>query len=416
MRLTLERLQFLSRPEHDVLLQDAGHVNPQQPAEVERFRQRHHLDADYASAAIHIAQARHKAQVKLRSLAENLIADVEAVEQADSLNVARYKAGRFSQVHKESQTVYDLCSGMGVTTFALSEACGSSNVTAVDHDAGRAWMSQRFAGCNSLCADVSTLRLPNHAMFHIDPSRRSEGRRLYQLSDYQPGPDVWRTLLAQSHDAAHKLSPGVDIHAVEELLDNYRADALETTTELEFISESGRLVQSVLWFGSLAGQTSRRATRLDEKGDVTTLEGEPDAEEDLAIRSAAFQTVKKPIARYLVTVDPAVERAGLMSVLGEQLGATLLYPKLGLLICDDPPPSHPMIRTFLWQDVLPFRPRKIKRWLREHDAGHIEIKTRGGVTDPDPLQVAWSRPQGDPFTLFILRFDKRVAVLVTQRL
>lgn len=415
MRLTIEQLQFLSQPDAAVLLTDAEQVDPSSPAAVERFRKQHQLDRELASAALHITQARIKARKKLPDHADALFADVEAVEQADSLNVARHKARRFASLQADVP-IFDLCCGMGVSALGLSDACEPARVTAVDREASRAWMAHKLAGCQTQCNDVATFELPQEAVFHIDPSRRQAGRRSYSLEDYDPAPEIWATLLKQCPHGAFKLSPGVNLEELDRLKQHMLADAIPQSCELEFISESGRLVQSVLWCGKLADLASRRATCIDDQGQAQTLIGAPDVDSDLAMASAGYHAVKEPVGRYLLAIDPAVERAGLISTLGDQVDATLLHPGLGLLICDQTPACHAMITPFVWLDVLPFRPRKIKRWLQDHNAGHIEVKTRGGVTDPNPLQVAWSRPQGDPFTLFILRFDKRVAVLVTQRL
>lgn len=415
MHLTLEHLQHLAKPDQQPLLDEAARVNAQSPAEVQGFRKRHDLDADLASAAIHIAQAREKAQAKLGPLATTLIADVEAVEQADSLAVARYKASRFATHTQQSSHVYDLCCGMGVSTLGLVEACSVEHVTAVDHDEGRTWMAGRLAGCQAVCADVAELQIPQDAMFHIDPSRRSAGRRIYDLEQYQPGPAVWQALLGQCPSGCFKLSPGIDLEQVEALVDGPLQVFAEDGCELEFISEGGRLVQSVLWLGKLAGDTTRRATYVDVDGQTLSIAGEPDLNDELAMASASFHAVDEPVGKYLLAVDPAVERAGLMSTLGDQVGATLLHPGLGLLVCDQLPEPHAMITVFEWLDVLTYRPKKIKRWLRERGGGHVEVKTRGGVVDPNPLQVAWSQPDGEAFVMFILRFDRRVLTLATRR-
>ena len=435
MHLSLDQLAFLETAGGRDALAQAATLDATRPADVAALRKCFH--ADQAAAAFEVVAARRKGRLKFGDLADELIADVEAVEQASSLRVARHKARRFAE-RAAGRPAWDLCCGLGGDARALAELMGNASVTAVDRDAGRAWMAQRFAGCASLCDDVATLALPADAAWHIDPSRRSERGRAWRLDDYAPPPEVWFRLLATHPDACLKLSPGLDVFDFE---DRWAANApAGLAVELQFVSEAGRLVQTLAWTGGLASGHARSAALL--VGDAAhELAGEPRLP-DAAFDPVDHDQAEPPPAKYLYTVDPAVERGELVAQLADELDAAALHPRLGLLMSDELIES-PFVTAFEWLDVLPFhrgnpRPRKLKQLkeqLAVHGAGVVEVKTRDQVVDPDVLQkqlTPGSTPGSPPgsakgagsklpggagiLTLFVYRFDRTVRALVARRL
>ena len=121
-----------------------------------------------------------------------------------------------------------------------------------------------------------------------------------------------------------------------------------------------------------------------------------------------------PMRRYLYAVHPAVERAELMHLLAEEHTAPLIHRKLGLLTRDTPTTS-PWLTGFELLAELPWRPKKVKQWLSQRDAGIVEIKTRGKAVDPDAVAKQLRGKGKTPYTVFVLRFDVRVVALVCRR-
>lgn len=379
------------------LLRAADDCEPTDVASIARLRKQY--PADRVAVALEWSKARRKTVAKFPKRAAELFADVSGLEQATSHVAATHKARRFRDAGFTQ--VFDVCCGIGGDTMGLVEA--GLNVLAIDRDPVRAWMAERNAGCVSRVADAEALlgdsliseEISGGAL-HLDPARRTDAGRVFRLADYQPDPPTITALLQKFPDAAVKLSPAVNLDEVAELLPG---------GEIEFISEAGRLVQAVLWTGRLSTPHSRTATLLVD-GQTHTLAGEPD-EPGLA----------QP-GRYLFTVDPAAERAGLL----HRLGLPAIHPRLGLLTADRPidtPAVRPWLTGFELLAELPYsakNPKKIKAWLADHDAGIVEVKTRGKAVDPDTVQRTL-RGRGDtPYTLFVLRFDQRLACLVTRRL
>ncbi|MEM9914458.1 MAG: hypothetical protein AAF911_05820 [Planctomycetota bacterium] len=386
------------------LMSAAADCDPTAASSVSRLRKTY--PAERVAIALELVKARAKAAVKFPQQASALIADAAGVEQATSLRAATHKAQRL--VDAGFKQVIDLCCGVGGDAMGFTAA--GLGVTAVDRHPTRAWMAERNAGCASRVLDAKSLLqetpTPGTAL-HLDPARRTEAGRVFRLADYQPDPKTINALLQRYLDAGIKLSPAVNLAELEEVLpvgEASRGNASGGQTsggEVEFISEGGRLVQAVLWTGRLASGQPRTATLLAD-GQTHTLAGTP-AEPDFA-----------PAAQYLYTVDPAVERAGLLP----RLDLPAIHPRLGLLTADTVI-NNPWLTGFELLAELPYstkNPKKIKAWLADHDAGLVEIKTRGKAVDPDPLQRALRGQGATPYTLFILRFDQRLTCLVTRRL
>ncbi|MEM9417786.1 MAG: class I SAM-dependent methyltransferase [Planctomycetota bacterium] len=375
------------------LLTAASDCDPTDVASVSRLRKQY--AANEVGIALELVQARKKTAIKFPEHADTLLADVPGIEQASSLRSAKHKAKRVAQAGLHH--VLDVCCGIGGDAMGFS-AEGLA-VTAIDRDPVRAWMAQENAGCDSRVADAESLletgATANTAL-HLDPARRTGAGRVFRLADYQPEPATIAALLARYPDAAVKLSPAVNLAELDEHL-----PGAAPSGEIEFISESGRLVQAVLWTGRLASNASRAATLLTPD-QTHTLTGEPD--------EPGFS----PAQRFLFTVDSAVERAGLMHLL--ELPA--IHPRLGLLTANHAVDS-PWLTGFELLAELPYsakNPKKIKAWLDDHDSGLVEIKTRGKAVDPDPLQRALRGTGTTPYTLFILRFDQKLACLICRRL
>lgn len=358
---------------------------------------------DEASAiALELILARRKAAEKFGDAAEALIADVQGVEQASGLAVARYKAGHIRNALGTGARIVDLCCGIGGDTVSLCEA--GLMVTAVDREPTRAWMARHNSAlrADAVCMDASdwsgTSSATGGCAIHLDPARRHEGtgRRAWKLDDLRPAPDVIAGLIAHAGEAGAsvKLSPGVDLQSLDALVG-------DAPYEVGFIAEHGRLVQAVLWTGKLR-QAERSAT-LITRGQTHTLAGSPD------------HAPTGPMRRYLHAVHPAVERAGLIGLLSGEHDAPLIHPKLGLLTSETPIDS-PWLTGFELLAELPWRPKKVRQWLGAHDAGIIEVKTRGKAVDPDAAAKQLRGKGETPYTVFVLRWDVRVVALVCRRI
>ena len=378
----IETWQWL-REEGDALLRAVAEQDQLDAAAITRLRKLAPPEA--VTAAIELTHARRKGAHKFPNAAR-LWADTPGMEQATDHAVAHHKAARFQQAGITH--IHDLCCGIGGDAMALASI---ADVTLIDNDPLRIWMAQQNVRTaigrevESHTADVTTRDLQNQSI-HLDPARRAGARRLHHYEDYQPGPDFIADLLARCPDSAIKLGPGVDLDALP-------------PGEVELIEHDNTLVQAVLWSGRLA--RSERAATVLPAGQ--TLTGSPE-----------YIPVAEP-ADYLFAVRPCVERAELIGNLCTQTQSSSTHPRLGLLTADHLIDS-PFLTPFRHLETMPWREKKARQWLAEHDGGAVEIKTRGGAVNPDPLQLRLRGQGQTPHTLFILRYDDRLLCHITQRL
>lgn len=404
--MTLSVWQQLVSPTCDALVQQAAAVDPSSGAAVAAITQlRTRYDADLVHAALQLAAARRKAEHKWpREVAAQLVADPTGVEMASSWLAAQHKATRFAARCEPGAPIVDLCCGIGGDAKALRAA--GLYVLGVDRDPTRAWMCATNASCEARAVDVSDATLLG-GPFHLDPARRHESpgaarARARTLDELEPSPAIIRDILARRRDGAIKLAPGMD----ESDLRAHGLVPVDRPHELEYISERGRLTQLVVWLGALVTPgVVRRATLLPG---VRTIHGEPDAPD----REPPTTDALLP---YLYEVDDSVERAGLLGALCREHGARMLHPKLGLLTSDREL-RDPMLTPFASVAMLPWKQPRIESELKRLGAGHVEVKTRDGVVNPDQLQPALSKKDGTPHTLFVLRFGRDLRAIIAKRL
>ncbi len=383
----LKLFRELEQPASAALLRAAAACDATRVSEVTKLRSL--ARPELVMLALEVADARQRAKAKFPDDWERLWLDRPGIEQASSQMVADAKAKRFAAL---GSPVLDLCCGIGGDALSLQRAVGVK--LAVDLDPTRAWMTWRNVGCGVTCADV--VQLPGWSEpFHLDPSRRDgAGRRRHDVDDYLPPRAWWAKLIERRHPGALKLGPGLDVSQVPQLD--------EPGVELQFISEGGTLVQAVLWIGALA-QHPRSALLLPEGVEL--------------VGSATLAPLGE-LGAYLMAVDAAVERAGLLGELARQHGLHLPHPALGLLT-GPVPVTSPWWRCFELVERMPWRMERVRQWLKQHDAGIVEVKTRGGAVNPDAAQRELSSPGagagGARYCVFVLRFDRRVEALVTRR-
>ncbi len=390
------------------LLAAAEKCNPADVAKVAQLRKQG--TAPEIKLALDLVAARQKAMAKLPGLpASRLLADPQAVEQASSWDVAKWKAGRFAE---NDAAVFDLCCGAGFDTMALAHA--GLRVEACDRDPVRAWMAQRNTAMEGFLPVLPVIRCLDMAAYaghpelgrmfvHLDPARRNESGRIFNLADYLPPPEVWAPLLRQAAGGCVKLAPGVS-HA--ELADF--AKTLGVPWSASFVSDDGKLVQALLWTGALARKAPREAVLL-ENGRIHTLAGAP---------GAPLPIWGEPA--FLLEPDDAIERAQLSAVLGKLHNLSELHPGLGLLTAGtwgdaSPPPVSPWFTSFTVLESFSWDEKKARVALKMHQAGLVEVKTRGRICDPNALEKKLRGGGDQRLTLFVLRLGTRLRGLVTRR-
>lgn len=361
-----------------------------EPAAIERLRRS--FPPAVVAAAIELSVARTRARDKFGDAAAQLWCDRAGVEMASSPRVARHKARRFAEAG--ASAIDDLCCGIGGDLIELAKVAPAKGV---DLDPVRAWMAARNSGAQAECADALCCRGEGE-FAHADPARRTPGgARVRQAARLEPPLEALRAALASRRGFAVKLGPGMDLEG----------PALREADELEFISEDGRLVQQVLWSGSLCGAPGARTATMACTGQ--SIRGLP-----VAVPVGAGR-----MCRHLFVPDPALERARLLGTLAGALAASEPVPGLGILTADsaaDGAPERRWFEAFEVIEELPARERAVAEWLASRGAGTVTVRTRGMACDPDRWQAALRGPGDAPWTVFVLRLGSRRAAYAVRRL
>jgi len=311
-----------------------------------------------ARAAVEQVQLRRHAIGKFPQ-AERLFFTREGLEQATAEPVARLRAARFG----DRQRVFDFGCGLGGDALQLAVA---SQVVAIDRDPLRLRIVAANAGRLGLADRIQPVEADLHRLplgvqdivAFCDPGRRSGGRRLRRVDDYEPPLRTILGWLPHLAGLAVKVSPAVRLDEVVRL-----------DCEIEFVSLGGELKEGVLWFGVLR-RGQRRATVLPVGA---TLEGgdEPNVEVG-------------PIADYLLEPDPAILRAGLVMTLAAALGAHPIQEDVSFLSLGSPR-ATPFGRTYRVLEASPFRLKSLQETLRQRGIGRVTVKRRGSAVEPEAI-------------------------------
>jgi hypothetical protein len=287
---------------------------------------------------------------------------------------------------------------MGGDALALARY---APVVAVDLDAARAAMTETNASVRGF-ADRVEARVTNIEGFEpsvagelawLDPDRRDSSGRMRDPERWSPPLGVAIQVARRFAGAGLKLAPGIE------------REILPQDGELEFVSLDGRMVEGLLWLGTLV-RRRRQATVLTSDGGIFELAGDPDAGEAHVGQ----------IGRYLLDPDPAVGRAQLIGSLSANLGAWQLDARIAYLSSHEPV-TTPFARRFRVVEALPFSERQLLERLRALDASRIEVMRRGSPVETNALETRLgSRLEGSRvFTVALTRVGDGLIAIVCER-
>ena len=337
----------------------------------------------------------------------------DGLEQATRPEVAARHARRFVQAGV--QVVADL--GCGAGSDALAMAAAGLQVLAVDRDPEALWALSATAA--DLGLDVATSTgdvrttpgpwnepVPDSGLgCFVDPSRRRGGRRMLAPDSWSP-PWSWVSSLALRVPATGaKVAPGID-HGM-----------LPVGTQTEWISVGGDLVEAGVWRGPLReGAASRRATVLAARASADWSHPELPEEESLDDTGGIPGPSVGAVSSWLIEPDPAVIRAGLVSVLAERTNGHLLDPRIAYIACDTEPTAGRLGSTFAVLDEVPFGRKPMRAWLRTRGYGDVIVKKRGINVVPEELRAALHLTGSGPTaTLVLTRTDAGPLALLVER-
>ncbi len=348
-----------------------------------------------AALALEQAHLRRRARTKLGADAEHLLLTRDGLEQATRPAVAAWRATRLAGYGVER--VVDLGCGLGLDARAFAAA--GLHVVAVERDPDTAAAARHnLAGFDAevivgdavdLGADLAAY--PHTAVF-LDPARRTERGRTWRVDEVSPPWPYVEHWLGSHAPVVVKAGPGL------------APEHIPAGVEARWVGEHADTVELSLWH--VPGVTPGRA--------VTLLPGP----RDLGPASGRLPAIPiGDVDAFVVEPHGAVLRSGLAGLLTTNPQAPLhaLAPGLGYLT--GPGPGHPdYTSSFEVLEVLGAGEKDLRRWVREHGVGVLEIKTRGLDLDPAVLR-ARLRPRGAASaTLIVTPTPHGTRALVCRRL
>jgi hypothetical protein len=419
--ITLEALAYLHDTDEGARLRQAVAALPKNGAEP-TVAQVAALRKEYPAPPVHAALILARLQGKGAGPSGKfpelpfVWATPEALEQATHGHVARYKAFRISLL--KPCRIHDLCAGIGGDALALANI---APVTAVDLSPIRTAClgynhlqvaSQQAHPLEIRTADVRDVidEIPRNAWIHIDPARRSQGRRSARYEDLIPGPEVIERLFARVGEEGGvfvKLSPAVDFDSLPE-------------GHLEIISHDGVVVEALLALGTKAGPaTQRSATFLSGDDFECSIQACPRAVEPILVPPEALAPPPdKPV--HLYEVDGAITRAGLAQDFAEFQHLMPLTVDGGYLLSGPGAPlvELPPVTPFRVHAIVPFSqiPAALTK-LPPTAAGPVEVKARGNLPgiDTDQLQRTWSKACPYACTVLLFRQEGETLAAIARR-
>jgi SAM-dependent methyltransferase len=351
--------------------------------------------SDRAAAALHQASLRRRARSKFGDAAAGMFFTREGLEQATRPAVAAHHAQRLRAAG--ASRVVDL--GCGIGTDAVAFADAGLEVVAVERDPATAAVAAANLGQRGrvVCADAeqvaADLLTPGTAAF-CDPARRTSNGRLWRVADFTPSWDLVAGLLNGDRVAGAKLGPALP-HTL-----------VPTAAEAEWVTHGSDTVEVGLWAGPGA--------RPDLDVALLLPGGRLEVSRPVAGQPVVSLPVG-PVGRFLYEPDGAVIRARGVTLIGQRLGAHLLHPEIAYLTSDTAT-STPFATGFEVLEVLPSGLKALRRWVREHEVGTLEIKKRGVDVDPAVLRRQLAPRGPGSATLVLSRTPTGAVTLAVRRL
>jgi SAM-dependent methyltransferase len=360
-------------------------------------RLRAEVGAELAGPAWELARLRARARPVFGADAGVLLLTADALEQAGRPELAARRAARL--LSGGARGVADLGCASGTDTVALARA--GAAVTAVDRDP----VARELTAANAaalgvadrvrvVAGDVVGLvdaaadgRVAGCEAAVLDPARRAGGQRRLDPDRWSPPWSTVAALLDRVGTCVVKVAPGLD------------HDRVPAGVEAEWVSVGGSIVEALLWGRGLSA-TWRRATLASDGG---FLELTADADPGSAPVG--------PVAGWLHEPDPAVIRSGLVALVAEHLGATLVDPTIAYLTSDAAADS-PWVRSYRVDEVLPFNLKRLRALLRSRGVGRVTVKKRGSAIEPETLARQLRGPGPGVATVVVTRVAGAPTALV----
>jgi hypothetical protein len=345
------------------------------------------------AAALTQSRLRARARAKFGPFADGMLFTPAGLEQATRLEVAARHARRYAAAGVER--VADLGCGIGGDAMALAGL--DRTVLAAERDELTAAVAtvnlRHWPDAEVRCEDATTTDLSGVQGVFLDPTRRTaSGARVLDPRRASPSWDVVLDLAARIPAVGAKLAPGIP------------RDLAPASTETQWVSVDGDVVEAGVWFGPLARPGVRHSALVLRGGQATVVDDVAGARPPVG-----------PVGPYLYEPDGAVVRAGLVGQVAADVGGRLLDPTIAFVTADRAVHT-PLARAFAVEDQLPFGLKALRTRLRDRGVGRVEILKRGSAVDVEQLRRQLRLDGGGEATVVLTRVAGQQTVLVCRPL
>lgn len=361
-------------------------------------RVRRELGEDQAAMILEQRRLRAKAGKRFFNPTD-WIFEAKLMEQASDQRSAELVASYFPK----SVPVVDLCCGMGVDAVAL--AAGRSSITCIDSSPASVTLTRFHLDQHRLKGTVEQSRAEDIAIdstswVHCDPDRRATGGRASAVEFSSPDEEFLLNLIERTPGGSIKLAPAAKL-----------SEAWNDQVGLEWIGWDRSVRQQRAWWGVddfpagtrtlsvLSSQQHWHHFRVTEAQVIDNF--------------SAIQPLPDQPA-YLGDTDPTVRAAGMNASIASECGATVVGDEHGYLCSDKPTPSL-FVDWFRVIDTSSLDSKKLRKMIRSHNIGSLEIKKRGVDLDPEKLRREFKLNGDLSATLILLREGERRLAFLTQR-
>ena len=140
----------------------------------------------------------------------------------------------------------------------------------------------------------------------------------------------------------------------------------------------------------------------------------PHGSAELAAEADSEDVDVRALGEFMYEPDGAVIRARLIGDLGRQIDAGMVSDGIAWLT-SDAAVDTPFASRFRVKECIPYDVKALKRLVKDHDIGVLEIKKRGIDVDPAALRKTLA-PKGKNQATFILtRVDGRRSASLAVR-
>jgi THUMP domain-like len=388
---------------------------------------REHLESQdgqvgYRLTAPQLSLLREQTELRRRSSMrfpdpQNWLWTTRSLAQASDWWCAKFKASLFPpQVH-----VADGCCGAGVDLVALAMR---GLATGIDRDPVLVELANANLAAHNLPPTAVAGELPKDfsrqtangsRWLHLDPDRRatnSMDRRLRKSEDFNPSLSESFEMMRLAAGAILKLAPGTVIDPQVESAFRNEVGLIRC-----WLGNLGECRQQLLLTGELAA--SDLATAVSNPTGQANFRAavlcEPNVQAE--VMSGPFQEThmgELNPRRFVYDCHPVLHAAQLQSLWAESVGAQPLGTSQGYFTSDLAVNSA-WAQRFEVVDVLPWDQRRVKRWLREHQIGEVEVKKRLLQLDANEHQRQLRGAGDAKITLLITRLGERVRAVIARR-